>query len=80
MSETRAENSSILPSLKTFSTSPGRGGESFWEDTTRQILRNAIPILFAATGTVHIGDVLSFVRSAPRTPDFLVNGSEMLDW
>jgi hypothetical protein len=59
----------LLEMARAASPSPGRGGESFWEDTTRQILRNSIPILFAATGTVRIGDVLSFVRSAPRTPD-----------
>jgi hypothetical protein len=59
----------LLEMARAASPSPGRGGESFWEDTTRQILRNAIPILFAATGTVRIGDVLNFVRSAPRSPD-----------
>lgn len=59
----------LLEIAKAASPNPGRAGDSFWEDTTRQILRNAIPILFAATGTVRIGDVLSFVRSAPRSPD-----------
>lgn len=59
----------LLEMAKAASPNPGRAGESFWEDTTRQILRNAIPILFTATGTVRIGDVLNFVRSAPRTPD-----------
>jgi hypothetical protein len=63
----------MLELARAASPSPGRGGDSFWDDTTRQILRNAIPVLFAATGTVQIADLLNFVRSAPRSP------SEMMD-
>lgn len=55
----------VLEIARTASPSPGRAGESFWEDTTRQILRNALPVLYAATGTVRIADLLKFVRSAP---------------
>lgn len=43
----------------------GRTGDSFWEDTTRQLLRNTIPVLYAATGTVRIPDIIRFVSSAP---------------
>lgn len=49
----------------------GRGGEPFWEDATRQLLRNSIPILYAATGTVRIPDIIQFVNSAPRSMDQL---------
>lgn len=49
--------------------SGARAGEAFWEDTTRQILRNSIEILFAATKTVRISDILDFVRSAPTSPE-----------
>jgi len=59
----------ILEIARAAAPSPGRPSESFWEDTTRQLLRNAIPILFAATGTVRIEDLLQFVRSAPTAPD-----------
>lgn len=45
----------------------GRGGEPFWEDATRQLLRNSIPILRAATGTVRIPDIIRFVSSAPSS-------------
>lgn len=50
------------------SPTPGRPGEMFWQDTKRQILRASIPVLFAATGTVRIADLVMFVRSAPTAP------------
>ena len=59
----------VLEIARAASPTPGRAGEAFWEDTTRQVLRNTIPVLFAATGTVAVGDVVRFVRSAPRSPD-----------
>ncbi len=59
----------ILEIARAASPSQSRGGDTFWEDTTRQILRNALLILYAATGTVRISDLLQFVRSAPRSPD-----------
>jgi hypothetical protein len=49
----------------------GRGGEPFWEDATRQLLRNSIPILYAATGTVRIPDIIRFVNSAPKNMEQL---------
>ncbi len=49
------------------------GGEPFWEDATRQVLRNTIPILYAAFGTVEIPDIISFVASAPMSQDQLQN-------
>lgn len=63
----------LLEMARAASPTPGRGGDAFWEDTTRQILRNAIPILYAATGTVRISDVLKFTRSAPRSPEEMAN-------
>ena len=59
----------VLEIARAASPSPGRAGEAFWEDTVRQVLRNAIPIIYAATGTVTIDAILRFVRSAPRSPD-----------
>ena len=63
----------VLEMARAASPSPGRAGEAFWEDTTRQILRNTIPVLYAATGTVAIDAILRFVRSAPRSPDEMRN-------
>ena len=65
----------VLEMARAASPSPGRASDAFWEDTTRQILRNSIPVLFAATGTVTIGDLLQFVRSAPRSLDEMTNPS-----
>lgn len=49
--------------------SPGRVSEQFWQDTARQLLRHTMPVIYAATGTVRIADLLRFVRSAPQSPD-----------
>ncbi len=49
----------------------GRQSEPFWEDATRQLLRNTIPILQAATGTVRIPEIIRFVASAPNSQDQL---------
>ncbi len=59
----------VVEASRLASANPGRAGEAFWEDTTRQLLRNTIPVLYAATGTVRIEDIVSFVRGAPRDPD-----------
>lgn len=59
----------VLEMARSASASPGRQGDAFWEDTTRQIFRHAIPVLHAATGTVRIEDLLALVRSAPNSPE-----------
>lgn len=59
----------VLEAARSASPSPGKGGDAFWEDTTRQILRNTVPALFAAYGRVTIPDIIDFVRSAPRAPE-----------
>ena len=59
----------VLEAARSASSSPGRAGDAFWEETTRQILRNTLPVLFAVTGTVRIPDIVEFVRSAPRSPE-----------
>jgi len=66
----------ILEASRLTSPSAGRGGEPFWEDATRQVLRNTIPILYAATGSVQIPDIIRFVASAPMSHEQLHNS----DW
>jgi uncharacterized membrane protein YgcG len=46
-------------------TASSRGGEAFWEDATRQVLRYAIPPLYAASGTLSISDLIRFISTAP---------------
>lgn len=48
-------------------TASQRGGEVFWEDATRNVLRYALPPLYAAKGTLSIPDILRFVATAPAT-------------
>ena len=46
-------------------TASQRGGEAFWEDATRQVLRYAIPPLYAAGGSLSIADIIRFISTAP---------------
>jgi len=48
-------------------TASQRGGEAFWEDSTRQMLRYAIPPIYAATGTLSISDIIRFISTAPSS-------------
>ncbi len=57
----------ILEAAHLAKANPGRGSEPFWEDTSRQLLRNTIPVLYAATGTVRIPDIIRFISSAPTS-------------
>ena len=59
----------ILEIANAASPMPGKASDSFWLDTSRQMLRGSVPVLYAATGTVRIEDLLRFVRSAPTSPD-----------
>ena len=59
----------ILEIARLASPSPGRQGEAFWDDTIRQILRHAIPVLFAALDNFGVSDLLALVRSAPTSPE-----------
>jgi len=61
----------ILEAARLTSQNASRSGDAFWEDATRQVLRNTIPILYAATGSVQIPDIIRFVASAPMSHDQL---------
>jgi hypothetical protein len=52
------------------------GGEPFWDDAMRQLLRNTLPVLYGATGTLSIADIVAFIRSAPAEPQHMSNA----DW
>lgn len=59
----------VLEIARNASPGDAREGEVFWTDTLRQALRNSLPILYAATGTVRIRDILEFARGSPRSPE-----------
>lgn len=48
---------------------PGGNSEQFWTDTRLQKFRATIPVVYAATGTLRIEDILRFIRSAPTSPE-----------
>lgn len=47
----------------------GRVGDAFWESAARQLLRMILPVLYAATGTVRMEDIVLFLTSAPTNSD-----------
>jgi hypothetical protein len=44
-----------------------RGGEPFWEDSTRQVLRYTLPALYSATGSLSLHEIIRFVNTAPTS-------------
>lgn len=61
----------ILDAARMTNPNAGRGSEAFWEDATRQVLRNCVPVIYAAKGEVRIPDIIRFVQSAPTSLDQL---------
>lgn len=57
----------LLEMKRTASATPGGAGDQFWTDAPKQLLRATVTLLYAATGTVRVEDVLRFVRSAPTS-------------
>jgi len=50
---------------KASGTASQRGGEAFWEDAARQVLRYTLPALYAAKGSLSIPDIIRFISTAP---------------
>jgi hypothetical protein len=46
-------------------TASQKGGEAFWEDAARQLLRYTLAPLYSATGTLTVADIVRFVNTAP---------------
>ncbi|QLQ13273.1 MAG: TraM recognition domain-containing protein [Brevundimonas sp.] len=61
----------IVDAARLTNPNAGRASMAFWEDAMRQVLRNTIPILYAATGDVRIPDIIRFVASAPGSVEQL---------
>jgi hypothetical protein len=48
-------------------TNEKRGNESIWDAAAKQLLRNALNVVYAATGTVEFDDLRQLVQSAPTS-------------
>jgi len=48
-------------------TASKRGGEAFWDDSSRNCLRYTLPLLYSATGTLTIPDIIRFITTAPTS-------------
>jgi hypothetical protein len=46
-------------------TASQRGEEPFWQDSARMILRYSLPLVYSASGTLQIGDLIRFITTAP---------------
>jgi hypothetical protein len=47
----------------------GSDENPFWDESTEEVLKHAIPVLYSATGTVTIDDIIDFAIAAPATPE-----------
>ncbi|WP_408591821.1 type IV secretory system conjugative DNA transfer family protein [Novosphingobium sp.] len=47
----------------------GKMGDEFWSSSKTAMLRATIPVIWAATGTVRIEDVIALIRHAPTSLD-----------
>jgi hypothetical protein len=43
----------------------GGGEQAFWDDNSQCALRYALPLLYAATGTLTFADIIRFISTAP---------------
>jgi len=57
-------------------TASQRGEEPFWQDAARMILRYSLPLVYSATGTLQIADIIRFISTAPTHPKEVVDA----DW
>lgn len=51
----------------------GRANAGFWEDTKKQLLRNAIDLVTIATGRLSLHDIYRVITTAPQSNDELHN-------
>jgi hypothetical protein len=53
----------VIEAARRAGATPGGAGDSFWQDATRMLLSYAIPAIYAATGTVSVSAIITFVTS-----------------
>jgi len=59
----------MIEIIRSSGPAAGKLGDEFWSSSKTAMLRAAIPVVWAATGTVRIDDVLAMIRSAPANLD-----------
>ena len=63
----------VLEAARRTTPSPGGASDAFWQDATRQLLNYAIPVIYAADGTVSVSSIIAFVLAAATTEEQLAN-------
>lgn len=59
--------SAMAEIVRSSGSDPGKAGDQFWKDSAQQLFKAAVPVVYGATGTVRIGDLLAFIRHAPSS-------------
>lgn len=57
----------IIQIIRSTGPSPGKVGDEFWQASQTALLWATIPIVYAATRTLRVTDILAFIRSAPTS-------------
>jgi hypothetical protein len=60
---------------KTNPTATHRSGEAFWDDAARKMLRYSLLPLYAANGSVSVGDIIRFLATAPQSSQEVTDAS-----
>jgi hypothetical protein len=55
----------VLEMIRNAMPGGGRVGDAFWENSARQLFRMILPVLYAASGTARLEDIISFLVTAP---------------
>lgn len=55
----------VVEIVRNASAMRGTDGEAFWLDEFKRALRHMLQVIYIATGTLRMADILAFVRSAP---------------
>lgn len=63
----------VLEAARRTAPSPGGSGDAFWQDAVRQLLSYAIPVIYAADGTVSVSSIIAFVLAAATTSEQLAD-------
>lgn len=63
----------VIEIIRSTGAAPGKMGDEFWLASKTAMLRATIPIIWAATSTVRIDDVIASIRSAPNSLEQMKN-------
>lgn len=57
----------ILEADRLVRPNSAKSSEPFWENSPRQLLRNTVPVIYAANGRVTLEEIYRFISTAPKS-------------